>query len=206
MDNVNKGTSTLKSSLKASKIRNIKGKIISKDGKPLCPVRQTVRAPNSQRGINKEGEGKEDQTLQGAVASVPAHTCNENLARIFKNKCGRDAELKKVVTMAVPIIDGEGHTKERMNVEYEWKPPRYREKERKNVTMKNSDAGIDVVKIKIHFSALHEQDDVFIQSVTGESSGNGDKDNTFAPELEVRENDSEVEEVETEYATKDDTT
>ncbi|GJU58686.1 hypothetical protein Tco_1236452 [Tanacetum coccineum] len=164
MDNVNKGTSTLKSSLKASKIRNIKGKIISKDGKPLCPVRQTVRAPNSQRGINKEGEGKEDQTLQGAVASVPAHTCNENLARIFKNKCGRDAELKKVVTMAVPIIDGEGHTKERMNVEYEWKPPRC------------------------------------------ESSGNGDKDNTFAPELEVRENDSEVEEVETEYATKDDTT
>ncbi|GJX57666.1 hypothetical protein Tco_0287563 [Tanacetum coccineum] len=35
-----------------------------------------------------------------------------------------DIELKKEVTMAVPIIDGEGHTKEHMVVEYEWNPIR----------------------------------------------------------------------------------
>ncbi|GJY09971.1 hypothetical protein Tco_0378156 [Tanacetum coccineum] len=33
-------------------------------------------------------------------------------------------ELKKEVTMAIPIINGEGHTLEKMNVEYEWQPPR----------------------------------------------------------------------------------
>nr|GFD21983.1 hypothetical protein [Tanacetum cinerariifolium] len=26
--------------------------------------------------------------------------------------------------MAIPIVDGEGHTLERMNVEYKWKPQR----------------------------------------------------------------------------------
>nr|GFA60044.1 hypothetical protein [Tanacetum cinerariifolium] len=31
-----------------------------------------------------------------------------------------DIELKKEVTMVVPVIDGEGYTKERMVVEYEW--------------------------------------------------------------------------------------
>ncbi|GKB29111.1 RNA-directed DNA polymerase, eukaryota, reverse transcriptase zinc-binding domain protein [Tanacetum coccineum] len=33
-------------------------------------------------------------------------------------------ELKKEVTMVVPIVDGKGHTMEKMNVEYEWQPPR----------------------------------------------------------------------------------
>ncbi|GJV58646.1 hypothetical protein Tco_1464746 [Tanacetum coccineum] len=35
-----------------------------------------------------------------------------------------DIELKKMVTMAVPIINGEGYTKECMTVEYEWNPTR----------------------------------------------------------------------------------
>ncbi|GJV17146.1 hypothetical protein Tco_1362469 [Tanacetum coccineum] len=33
-----------------------------------------------------------------------------------------EKELKQVVTMAVPIVDGEGYTMKRMSVEYEWKP------------------------------------------------------------------------------------
>ncbi|GKC42863.1 hypothetical protein Tco_1060585, partial [Tanacetum coccineum] len=32
-------------------------------------------------------------------------------------------ELKKEVTMAVPNVDGEGHTKQIMPLEFEWKPP-----------------------------------------------------------------------------------
>ncbi|GKB77408.1 retrovirus-related pol polyprotein from transposon 17.6 [Tanacetum coccineum] len=34
-----------------------------------------------------------------------------------------EKDLKKEVTMAVPVIEGEGHTLERMVVEYEWTPP-----------------------------------------------------------------------------------
>ncbi|GJV25614.1 hypothetical protein Tco_1378309 [Tanacetum coccineum] len=36
-------------------------------------------------------------------------------------------ELKQEVTMAVPIVEGDGHTMERMNIEYEWKPSRCRD-------------------------------------------------------------------------------
>nr|GEU30805.1 hypothetical protein [Tanacetum cinerariifolium] len=36
-----------------------------------------------------------------------------------------DQELKKDVTMAAPLPNGKGHTKERMMVEYEWQPKRY---------------------------------------------------------------------------------
>nr|GEV90505.1 RNA-directed DNA polymerase, eukaryota, reverse transcriptase zinc-binding domain protein [Tanacetum cinerariifolium] len=38
-------------------------------------------------------------------------------------KISTNTDLKKVVSMAVPIIDGEGYTKESMVIEYEWKPP-----------------------------------------------------------------------------------
>ncbi|GJR17556.1 hypothetical protein Tco_0966083 [Tanacetum coccineum] len=35
-----------------------------------------------------------------------------------------EKDLKQEVTMAIPIVDGEGHTMAKMDVEYEWKPPR----------------------------------------------------------------------------------
>ncbi|GKB06393.1 hypothetical protein Tco_0834626 [Tanacetum coccineum] len=38
-----------------------------------------------------------------------------------------EKELKQEVTMAVPIVEGDGHTMERMNIEYEWKPSRCRD-------------------------------------------------------------------------------
>ncbi|GJV18107.1 hypothetical protein Tco_1363430 [Tanacetum coccineum] len=54
--------------------------------------------------------------------------CNEPWGRISYAraliKISKNTDLKKVVTMAVPIIDGEGYTKERIVVEYEWKSPR----------------------------------------------------------------------------------
>ncbi|GJU75277.1 hypothetical protein Tco_1272347 [Tanacetum coccineum] len=34
-----------------------------------------------------------------------------------------EKELKKEVVMAVPVVDGDGHTLEKMIVEYEWTPP-----------------------------------------------------------------------------------
>ncbi|GJY15044.1 hypothetical protein Tco_0385466 [Tanacetum coccineum] len=36
-------------------------------------------------------------------------------------------ELKQEVTMAVLIVEGDGHTMEKMNIEYEWKPSRCRD-------------------------------------------------------------------------------
>ncbi|GKA40584.1 hypothetical protein Tco_0733177 [Tanacetum coccineum] len=188
-----------------------------------------------------------------------------------------EKELKQVVTMAVPIIDGEGYTKERMSVEYEWKPPRCmeckvfghdtdqcpkrvveieketnetqsdgftvvqnRKKKGKKVangqkqtnegvkvdkskpkyawnvktthknitkTNANSDDGINVVKLKNHFSALQEKDDVFISTDVGESSGGGGDVGVFSvPVTETLDSESEVEELENEYATKDDNT
>ncbi|GJV91865.1 hypothetical protein Tco_1539678, partial [Tanacetum coccineum] len=38
-----------------------------------------------------------------------------------------EKELKQEVTMVVPIVEGDGHTMERMNIEYEWKPSRCRD-------------------------------------------------------------------------------
>ncbi|GJZ45335.1 trichome birefringence-like protein 3, partial [Tanacetum coccineum] len=38
-----------------------------------------------------------------------------------------EKELTQEVMMAIPIMDGEGHTMAKMDVEYEWKPPRCRE-------------------------------------------------------------------------------
>ncbi|GJR47060.1 protein LAZ1 [Tanacetum coccineum] len=38
-----------------------------------------------------------------------------------------EKDLKQEVTMAIPIVDREGHIMAKMDVEYEWKPPRYSE-------------------------------------------------------------------------------
>nr|GEU88108.1 hypothetical protein [Tanacetum cinerariifolium] len=35
-----------------------------------------------------------------------------------------EKDLKQKVTMVIPIVDGEGHTMAKMDVEYKWKPPR----------------------------------------------------------------------------------
>ncbi|GKD69680.1 hypothetical protein Tco_1323770, partial [Tanacetum coccineum] len=38
-----------------------------------------------------------------------------------------EKDVKKEVKMAIPILNGQGHTKVKMDVEYEWQPPRYME-------------------------------------------------------------------------------
>ncbi|GJX72136.1 hypothetical protein Tco_0309307 [Tanacetum coccineum] len=67
MESQNKGTTTIKSCLKASQIRNIEGKTLGKDGKPLVPMRQAVRATNLGPGT-KCDKGKE---IQGGDAAPP---------------------------------------------------------------------------------------------------------------------------------------
>ncbi|GJS10955.1 hypothetical protein Tco_0367751 [Tanacetum coccineum] len=67
MESQNKGTTTIKSCLKASQIRNIEGKTLGKDGKPLVPMRQATRVTNLGPGT-KGDEGKE---IQGGDAAPP---------------------------------------------------------------------------------------------------------------------------------------
>ncbi|GJV01912.1 hypothetical protein Tco_1335481 [Tanacetum coccineum] len=64
MEKNDKGTTTLKSCLKASMVRNIDGKILGKDGKLLAPVRQAVRVSKVQHGMSSDNEGTEDHTLK----------------------------------------------------------------------------------------------------------------------------------------------
>ncbi|GKF16619.1 hypothetical protein Tco_0061537, partial [Tanacetum coccineum] len=64
MEKNDKGTTTLKSRLKASMVRNIDGKILGKDGKLLAPVRQVVRVSKVQHGMSSDNEGTEDHTLK----------------------------------------------------------------------------------------------------------------------------------------------
>ncbi|GKB47808.1 hypothetical protein Tco_0898561 [Tanacetum coccineum] len=53
--------------------------------------------------------------------------CNDPWGRIRYARAlievSTDKELKKEVTIAILIVDGEGYTMEKMSVEYEWKPP-----------------------------------------------------------------------------------
>ncbi|GJX07011.1 reverse transcriptase domain-containing protein, partial [Tanacetum coccineum] len=148
-----------------------------------------------------------------------------------------EKELKQEVKMVVPMLKGEGHTIERMRVEYEWKPPRCNEchmfghgsescpkcvveppvnttatqkdgfstvqnrkkKGKKNeFTQQRNDEGIklkqpqpkyvwnmkkqsnskdevNVIKLKNHFAALQNQDDVFTSNDIGEPSMGKDK-------------------------------
>ncbi|GJX98765.1 putative nucleotidyltransferase, ribonuclease H [Tanacetum coccineum] len=105
--------------------------------------------------------------LDSFTSSMCSEPCGQlGFARALI-KVSADKELKQVVTMAVPIIDGEGYTKERMN----------------------------------------EQDDVVISKVLGESSGyDGDASVFGTSEIETLDNESEVEEMGNKYNTKDDNT
>ncbi|GJR87711.1 reverse transcriptase domain-containing protein [Tanacetum coccineum] len=62
MEKNDKRTTTMKSCLKASMVRNIDGKILGKDGKPLAYVRQAVRVSKVQHGMSSDNEGTEDHT------------------------------------------------------------------------------------------------------------------------------------------------
>ncbi|GJR06240.1 hypothetical protein Tco_0529224 [Tanacetum coccineum] len=62
MEKNDKRTTTMKSCLKASMVRNIDGKILGKDGKPLAYVRQAVRVSKVQHGMSSDNEGMEDHT------------------------------------------------------------------------------------------------------------------------------------------------
>nr|GEV51084.1 hypothetical protein [Tanacetum cinerariifolium] len=99
-----------------------------------------------------------------------------------------DKELKHEITMVVPIVDSEGQTKERMSVEYEWKPSR-------------------CIDCQV-FGHASEQcpkrvDDMFSVKELGESSaGNGDASLFRESDSNKLDSENEVEEVFNEYATK----
>ncbi|GKE18241.1 hypothetical protein Tco_1425818, partial [Tanacetum coccineum] len=126
-----------------------------------------------------------------------------------------DKKLKQEITMVVPIVDGEGHTKERMSVEYEGKPPRCidcqvfghaSEQCPKRVVEPAKDT-IDAQNDGFttnHFDALQDhQDDMFSVKELGESSaGNGDASLFGESDSNKLDSESEVEEVFNEYATK----
>nr|GEW68688.1 reverse transcriptase domain-containing protein [Tanacetum cinerariifolium] len=102
-------------------------------------------------------------------------------------------ELKHKVKMVVLILEGEGHTIERMRVEYEWKPPWYNDCHLfghdselclkrvvetpvttdalwKMVLPCNSKDDLNVVKLNNQFDALQSHDDVATRNKAGESS------------------------------------
>ncbi|GJU45787.1 reverse transcriptase domain, reverse transcriptase zinc-binding domain protein [Tanacetum coccineum] len=72
MENVNKNNVPLKGCLKASMIRNIEGKTIGKDGKPLCPVHKDVRVLST-HDENPNMEGDKAINLGGGSARVVIH-------------------------------------------------------------------------------------------------------------------------------------
>ncbi|GJS06220.1 hypothetical protein Tco_0363016 [Tanacetum coccineum] len=74
MEKNDKGTTTLKSCLKASMVRNIDGKILGKDGKLLAPVRQAVRVSKVQHGMSSDNEGTEDHTLKAVDVHESSNT------------------------------------------------------------------------------------------------------------------------------------
>nr|GFB10490.1 hypothetical protein [Tanacetum cinerariifolium] len=76
---------------------------------PSIPTPKKVVERETEKTMNKEQTNFQGSRLGFARALI------EIMAEM---------ELKHEVIMAVPIVDGEGHTMVRMSVEYEWKPPR----------------------------------------------------------------------------------
>nr|GEV26443.1 hypothetical protein [Tanacetum cinerariifolium] len=146
--------------------------------------------------------------------------CNEPWGRIGYARAlieiSANTDLKKVVSMAVPIIDGEGYTNESMVVEYEWKPPREKNQPNKaststsnldeNVTREDImqlvktktaidesqryiyvDDEINMMKLKYSFDSLIEADKV-LDTVQPDDAVSNDK-NIFNDE------DDDIEEV-----------
>nr|GEX90469.1 hypothetical protein [Tanacetum cinerariifolium] len=183
MESAGEGIKSLRSCLKASKIRNIDGRILSKDGKPMIATRQLAKRDYNDdqfwsqnmnvascsppksfvRVFNGDNSGNEVTKVPVWVkmhkVPIVAYSKDElNLiatpigtpimldaftSSTYVDSWGRirfaralievsaDKELKHEVTMALPIVDATkeagfetiGYTKEKIRVEYEWKPP-----------------------------------------------------------------------------------
>ncbi|GJW39636.1 hypothetical protein Tco_0065481 [Tanacetum coccineum] len=112
MDIAAKGTNTLKSCLKASKIRNIEGKIIGKDGNPLIPVRQVARVSNLILGNNNGDGGKKDQVSQGASAASLDSAPDENhdSQNVNVQNSWEDSNVHAMKTSLVSVVLAEHET------------------------------------------------------------------------------------------------
>nr|GEZ53562.1 hypothetical protein [Tanacetum cinerariifolium] len=133
------GIKALHSCLKAIKIRSIDGKIFGRDGKPMMDVHKVqfgteknsssvrVEQPTSNDdvdGLSLIGSQIRKLIMLDAFTSF---VCVDPWGRIGFARAlievSAEADLKHEVIMAVPYEDGMGCTKERIKVEYEWKPP-----------------------------------------------------------------------------------
>ncbi|GJS45231.1 retrovirus-related pol polyprotein from transposon TNT 1-94 [Tanacetum coccineum] len=94
MENVNKNNVPLKGCLKVSMIRNIEGKTIGKDGKPLCPVHKVVRVlsthdENPRLLILVEiKEMRNSEVTAGARVIIPIEAVEEVSARFTNTLYG----------------------------------------------------------------------------------------------------------------------
>ncbi|GJY90761.1 putative RNA-directed DNA polymerase, eukaryota, reverse transcriptase zinc-binding domain protein [Tanacetum coccineum] len=114
---------------------------------------------------------------------VPVVAYSEDgLSLIASQIVSDDKELKQIVKMVVPVVEGEGYTKEKIKVEYEWHPPTSTEKD-------------PILNLKNPFETLSQQDDLVRASEAGECSGGNGDDRDRGDQLESLDTDSEVEEV-----------
>nr|GEV62489.1 hypothetical protein [Tanacetum cinerariifolium] len=119
-----------------------------------------------------------------------------------------DKELKQEITMDVPIVDGEGQTKERMSMEYEWKPSRCIDCQvfghaSEQCPKRVVEPAKDTIDAQNDGFTTDHQDDMFSVKELGESSaGNGDASLFRESDSNKLDSENEVEEVFNEYATK----
>nr|GEU44862.1 hypothetical protein [Tanacetum cinerariifolium] len=174
----------------ASKIRNVNGKILGKDGKPMRrairfvePARVSDPPPVARANVQstsplpangnsfasvlqhknvkkvvKVSELRNNEKVQGAAVAIPLEAIKEvsarfentlygyfvgkklafplvenyvkntwmkyGLERVMNKKVTAEVELAMSVVVAIPFLDGTGHSLETVDVEYEWTPPR----------------------------------------------------------------------------------
>ncbi|GJW89725.1 hypothetical protein Tco_0167278 [Tanacetum coccineum] len=119
-------------------------------------------------------------------------------------------DLKQEVAMAIPIVDEEGHTMAKMDVEYEWKPPRCTQSDgftmvqngkKKGNTKKGSGTQKDDSSKLVNqnpFDVLNIVDNV---KELGKTSGDKEAPKETKDKQTNLEYESEVEEMVSEYDT-----
>nr|GEU28767.1 RNA-directed DNA polymerase, eukaryota, reverse transcriptase zinc-binding domain protein [Tanacetum cinerariifolium] len=110
MDNVGSGATTLRSCLKATKVRNIDGTGIGKYGNPMKPIRHI-------KIVKEKGDADAQNVSLDAVGNITRE--DEVVTHVTLNPNDIHADA-----WADPNVSAMGHTMARMSVEYEWKPPR----------------------------------------------------------------------------------
>nr|GEU57428.1 reverse transcriptase domain-containing protein [Tanacetum cinerariifolium] len=130
MDAGRNGNTILRSCLKATQIRNIEGKMLGKDDKvtkvPVwVKIHKVPVVAYSEDGLSIMATLISKPIMLDAFTSA---MCAEPWGRLGFARAlievTAEKELKNQVTMAVPMVTGEGYSMAKMDVVYEWKPSR----------------------------------------------------------------------------------